>query len=65
MQPDIQDLKDFIVRFKHHIKNGNISSVTHKNACNKIRLVILIQLVKHIKIIIIRTNSTKICKINN
>jgi len=31
-----KDSKDFIVRFKCHIKNGTFSSVTHLNASNKI-----------------------------
>ena len=32
----IQDSKDFIAHLKHHIKNGNRSSVTQYNDGNKI-----------------------------
>ena len=31
-----KDSKDFIVHLKHHIKNGNCSSVTEYNDSNKI-----------------------------
>ena len=47
--------KDFIVRFKHYIKNGIFSSIRLYNVSKKIRLVIQIQLMRDIKILIIST----------
>ena len=60
------DSKDFIVRLKHHIYNGNVSSVTQHSKMTVIRLVIHIRLIRRIKmmIIIIIIISTKIGKVN-